>query len=289
MSRMRRVGLCAAALCCSLALAASATAGSGSFTTSDPLLNRVYTASVATAEDMVSDPVNLYPAGCYVPARGKIILDGVDRDRCVYTGDLSVTGQTLLLAGVAANVVRNMILLFAGYQRDDGAIPPSACLCGDPLIDYSGYWLITLYDYVLDSGDLDTLHRVWPNVRGVLDRWYPSLVDGGTQLVANVYGPRADYALLDRHSAFVAYYNAQYVYVLRLASTMARWLDALPATPPAGRQRPTRSPGGYWPRSGIRPPERSRTRSTARSCTARTTTPLRSWRASGPATSESRR
>ena len=119
-----------------------------------------------------------------------------------------------------------MILLFAGYQRDDGAIPPSACLCGDPLIDYSGYWLITLYDYVLDSGDLDTLHRVWPNVLGVLDRWYPSLVDGGTQLVANVYGPRADYALIDRHSAFVAYYNAQYVYVLRLASTMARWLDA---------------------------------------------------------------
>ena len=223
---MRRVGLCAAALCCSLALAASATAGSGSFTTSDPLLNQVYTASVATAEDMVSDPVNLYPAGCYVPAVGKIILDGVDRDRCVYTGDLSVTGQTLLLAGDAASVVRNMILLFAGYQRDDGAIPPSACLCGDPLIDYSGYWLITLYDYVLDSGDLDTLHRVWPNVLGVLDRWYPSLVDGGTQLVANVYGPRADYALIDRHSAFVAYYNAQYVYVLRLASTMARWLDA---------------------------------------------------------------
>lgn len=223
---MRMLGSCAAAVCASLALVAVAHAGSGSFTSSDPLLNQIYAASVTTAEDMVSDPVNLWSGGCNVPATGKIILDGAVRDRCVYIGDLSVTGQTLLLAGDASTVVRNMIQLFAGFQKDDGVIPPSACLCTDPLIDYTGYWVITLYDYVLASGDLDTLHRVWPNLLKALNTWYPSVVDRDTQLVSNIYGRRYDYALVDRHSPFVAYYNAEYVYVLRLATTMAQWIDA---------------------------------------------------------------
>ncbi len=215
-----------AGLCASLFLGPPASAGTGSFTSNDELLNQIYTASVKTAEDMVSDPVDLWPGGCNVPASGKIILDGVARDRCVYIGDLSVTGQTLLLAGDASTVVRNLILLFAGFQKDDGVIPPSACLCTDPMIDYTGYWVITLYNYVLASGDLDTLHRVWPNLLKAVDGWYPSVVDRDAHLVTNIYGPRYDYALIDRHSPYVAYYNAEYVYVLRLAARMAQWMDA---------------------------------------------------------------
>ena len=223
---MRMLVYAAAGLCASLFLVPPASAGTGAFTSSDGLLNQIYTASVNTAEDMVSDPVNLWPGGCSVPPSGKIILDGVVRDRCVYTADMSVTGQTLLLAGDDPTVFRNMILMFAGFQKDDGVIPPSACLCSDPAIDYTGYWLIDLYDYVLATGDLDTLHRVWPNVLRALDRWYPSTVDPDNGLVANIYGARSDYALLDRHSAFIDYYNAEYVYVLDLAATMARWIDA---------------------------------------------------------------
>ena len=107
-----------------LTLATPATAARGTFTSNDPLLNRIWAASVKTAEDVVSAPTNLSPLGCPVPNE-QLILDGKDRDRCPYIGDIAVSGATLMVAGDDPGLVRSMLVMFGALQHDDGGIPAS--------------------------------------------------------------------------------------------------------------------------------------------------------------------
>jgi hypothetical protein len=202
-------------------LAASSARAGGSFASSDPLLDKIWAASTLTAREMVSDPVDLYP-GCDVPADQKVILDGVDRDRCEFTADIAVTGKTLYVAdGAVGSPVRSALFLFAAEQHDDGQVQSTPGTYGQvPFVDYTGYWVEDVYDYVLYSGDVQAARALLPNVVRALDDWYPAQMEGG--LFANHFG-RADYALLDRRDPFVAYYNAQYVRVLDLGAAIARW------------------------------------------------------------------
>jgi Bacterial alpha-L-rhamnosidase C-terminal domain/Bacterial alpha-L-rhamnosidase 6 hairpin glycosidase domain len=177
---------------------------------------------VATAREMVSDPVNLLE-GCDVPAGEKVILDGVARDRCEFTGDIAVTGATLYAAdGAAGSPVRDALLRFASEQHGDGAIKPTVGTPGEVLlIDYTAYWIEDVYDYVLYSGDVATGRRLLPNVVRALDGWYPA------QMVGTLFSNRlgwADYAFIDRRDPFVAYYNAEYVRALDLAAALADWV-----------------------------------------------------------------
>jgi hypothetical protein len=205
-----------------VALAApSAAAAGGSFSTSDGLLNAIWQQSVKTARMMVSPPVNLLPA-CDVPRDGPVILDGVVRDRCVFTGDLAVTGKTLYAAdGAAGSPVRDALFVFAAHQEPDGLVPSIPGERGrHHLADYTAYWIEDVHDYVLYSGDVAAARTLLPNVARALDGWYPRQLERG--LVANGLGA-ADYALIDRRDRFVAYYNALYVRALDLGAAVARW------------------------------------------------------------------
>jgi hypothetical protein len=66
-----------------------ADSGSGSFASSDPFLNRIWQDSVTTAADMVVAARSLADAGgspCAIDLP-VVIVDGTDRDRCLYIGD----------------------------------------------------------------------------------------------------------------------------------------------------------------------------------------------------------
>jgi hypothetical protein len=204
-----------------LAAAARPAAPGGSFTSSDPEVNAIWAASVRTARDMVAEPVNLLP-GCGVPGSERVILDGVVRDRCEFTGDLAVTGMTLYAAdGASGSPVRDALYLFASRQRPDGLIPPTPGDAGPGLVDYTGYWIEDVYDYVLYSGDVAAAKALLPNVERALDGWYPAQMTDG--LFADKLGPRTDYALIDRLSPFVAYYNEQYIRALGQGAALAAW------------------------------------------------------------------
>jgi hypothetical protein len=211
------------ALALVLALVSPLPAGAadGSFVSSDALLNTIWRQSVRTARMMVSPPVKLLPA-CDVPKHAPIVLDGVERDRCVFTGDLAVTGKTLYAAdGAVRSPVRRELYVFAAHQEPDGAVPSIPGKPGENLLaDYTAYWVEDVYDYVLYSGDLATARALLPNVERALDRWYPAQMENG--LVANDLGA-ADYAIIDRRDRVVAYYNAQYVRALDLGAAVARW------------------------------------------------------------------
>ncbi|CAB4682051.1 unannotated protein [freshwater metagenome] len=200
--------------------ASPATAGRGSFTSNDPLLNRIWSASVKTAEDVVSPRTNLSPLGCPVPDL-LLILDGKDRDRCPYISDIAVSGATLMAAGDDPSLVRSMLVMFASIQHDDGGIPASPLEGGWMVTnDYSAYWIDVLHQYVLQTGDIATASQLLPNVTRVLDQWYPARIQGG--LVVNLIG-NYDYGFIRHRGAAVSYYNNLYVWSLRKGAELAAW------------------------------------------------------------------
>ena len=140
----------------------------GSFSASDPLVTRIWAASVKTATDMIAPgPLTTDAEGrpCAI-ALPLVLLDGYVRDRCPYVGDQAVTGMTLLVSTPSADpVLRSMILWYAQNQHADGSIPASPYDGGGlTLFDYNAYWVEDLYDYVLYTGDLSLAQQVWPNL-----------------------------------------------------------------------------------------------------------------------------
>lgn len=218
---MLRPALAAAAVALALAGPAAAAPVRGSFASSDPLLNRIWAASVRTAQDMVSAPVRLDPRGCPIPASlPRVLLDGVARDRCPYVGDEAVIDDTLLVSSADPSVEEGMLRLFASLQHPDGAIPASPLFGGSlVLVDYPAYFVVALHDVVLRSGDAGFARSLWPAVQGVLDRWYPARLQDG--LVAD---DRAeDYAYIHRQSPTAAYYSLVYAYALEQGAELAGW------------------------------------------------------------------
>jgi hypothetical protein len=206
------------------AATAQADAGAGSFRSSDPLLNQIWAGSVRTAQDMIAPgPLQTDWAGrpCKIDLP-TVLIDGLVRDRCPYIGDESVIDRTLDASTPDWPLQRAMLQWFAGAQHDDGAIPSSPIFGGQViLLDYNAYWVQALYSYVLYSGDTAFASQVWPNLVRLIDVFYPAHMHDG--LLVNTFGP-ADYAYIRRQGQVVGYYNAQYVYALRLASTIAQWL-----------------------------------------------------------------
>jgi hypothetical protein len=200
-------------------------AAAGSFHSSDPLLDRIWVASVQTASDMIAaGPLTTDAMGrpCAI-SLPTVILDGTARDRCPYIGDEAVIDAVYDVSEPRFDVQRSMLRWFARAQHRDGAIPASPIVDGTRvLFDYNAYWLQTLHQYVLYSGDLRLAHELWPNVVRLLDVWYPKHLVGG--LLENDLG-HSDYAFIRRRGTVVAYFNAQAVVAIRDAAELARWIN----------------------------------------------------------------
>ncbi len=220
----------AAGIAAALALGGAALAD-GTFSSSDPLLNRIWQASVRTADDMLApggQTVDAKGRPCATPAGTAAILDGTVRDRCPYIGDESVIDAVFDASTPHLDVQQAMLRWFAAHQHGDGAIPSSPL--NDwwmVLFDYNGYWLEALHRYVLYSGDVPFARELWPNVTRLVDGWYRShqLTNG---LLLNDLG-FYDYAFVHRRGNVVAYYNAEAVVAIRDAADLATWTGNAPA------------------------------------------------------------
>ncbi len=221
-------GLLAAALCLSTSVSgqgASAGSSTGSFVSSDALLNKIWQVSVQTARSMVvAGPLRTDATGRACVVRlPLVIIDGLPRDRCPYDGDLAVTGLTLELSTPAdVPIVRSMLKFFAQAQEPSGAIPGTPDMGGQVLFDYNAYWVMDLYDYVLYSGDTRFAAQVWPNLLRLMNRWYVSQEQAGGLLVNR--GGLWDYSYFASRQPLVAYFNAQYALALEDAARLARWI-----------------------------------------------------------------
>lgn len=201
----------------------------GSFECSDPELTQwwydaAYTNEMNTAvfTRNTSDPRDAFSASL----DGKLVLqDGAKRDRDPYVGDVAVSGRTAYLTHLqTAHAAKNVLADLADHQRADGWIPPASISNYTlPLFDYPLWWVVSSWEYVLYTGDVDFAETYWAGLVAVLDTFYPGATNRSSDLLSKGLGGTdgyGDYAFLPR-TGEVTYYNALYVYTLRMAASWA--------------------------------------------------------------------
>lgn len=104
-----------------------------------------------------------------------VFEDGPKRDRRLWIGDLRLQAQANYATFRNYDLVRRCLYLFAGLRLEDGAV--GACVFEKPaphaddtrLYDYSLFFVATLRDYYMASGDRAALEELWPVARDQID------------------------------------------------------------------------------------------------------------------------
>jgi len=123
----------------------------GSFRSSDPLLDQIWTACLETLSACTSDT----------------FMDCPWRERALWINDMIVTGLTAQQAFGDARIVRHCLLLAHGGRKVHGLIPaiiPATDWPRHILVPTSLYFLLELYYYWLYSGDDATLGEILPGM-----------------------------------------------------------------------------------------------------------------------------
>ncbi|KAL2061109.1 hypothetical protein VTL71DRAFT_7382 [Oculimacula yallundae] len=203
----------------------------GYFESSDDQLNQWWYDGVYT-NDMCTDTFRLSdtdPRRAGSPSLiGKLVLhDGAKRDRDPYVGDLAVASRTSYVSHDTSIATKNVLADIADHQRADGWLPPASINNYTlKLFDYPLWWVACSYDLFMYTGDVDYVTKYYPNLKRVLDDFYPTTTDPSTGLLNKLFGVAGDYgdyAFLPRTGP-VTYYNALYVIALDNAASMARYL-----------------------------------------------------------------
>ena len=108
----------------------------GSFESSSPLLNKIWTIGAYTAHLCMQDG----------------IWDGAKRDRNLWAGDLDVSGRTI------EDVFGTRFLMKVTLNRLIGPVPVKKQVNQIP--GYSAFWINTVYNYYLHTGSLSELRHI---------------------------------------------------------------------------------------------------------------------------------
>ncbi len=88
-------------------------------------------------------------------------LDGIKRDRWVWSGDAYQSYFTNRYYAFDKEIARRTIIGLAGKEKITQHI--------NTINDYTFYWLISIYDYYITSGDLSFVARIYPRMKEYLD------------------------------------------------------------------------------------------------------------------------
>lgn len=96
----------------------------------------------------------------------KVFEDGPKRDRRLWIGDLRLQALTNYVTFKNYDLVKRCLYLFAGVTQNEGRV--GACLFTEPsflvddtsLYDYSLFFVSCLYDYFIETKDLETLSEL---------------------------------------------------------------------------------------------------------------------------------
>ena len=210
----------------------------GYFECSDETLTQYWFDAAYTNEmitdQFISDQVD--PRNSSTPGlEGKqVLFDGAKRDRDPYVGDITVSGVTSYLTHNVSAATKNVLADLAEHQRSDGWIPPASIQNYTlPLFDYPLHWVVSSWEYVLYTGDMDYAQTYYDNLMAALEGFYQAVTDDNGLLSKGLNGTESygDYAFLPRNEE-VTYYNALYVLALDDA---AAWATALGDTSSAQR------------------------------------------------------
>lgn len=130
-------------------------ADTGAFYASDEVLNRIYTQCVETLKACTTD----------------VFMDCPWRERAFWVNDLIVENRTSLAAFGASQVHRRAFQLAFSQQLPNGIVP---ALCPQPQDTNANFpatnlfLILMLQDYLLASGDQETIRQYLPNCQRIL-------------------------------------------------------------------------------------------------------------------------
>ena len=99
--------------------------------------------------------------------------DGPRRDRRVWIGDLRLQALANYCTVKDFTLIKRCLYLFAALPRSNGSLP--ACLferktglsgATDYIVDYDALFGVTVFDYVVASGDIETGKDLWETILG---------------------------------------------------------------------------------------------------------------------------
>jgi alpha-L-rhamnosidase len=164
-------------------------------------------------QSSLTDPVILdqFAAGTNVLPS---IMDGAKRDRLDFTGDIGISGLTVLYSTFAREYFAGSIELFSDYQRPDGRIAtqlppqyhpgvtPATAVNATPLLipDYDLQHVTSIYHYYWYTGDRAFLQAQWPVVQRVIAA-FEGFRNNAQGLVAipSAFGPATADTLTNAH------------------------------------------------------------------------------------------
>jgi alpha-L-rhamnosidase len=142
------------------------------------------------------------------------IMDGAKRDRLDFTGDIEISGLTLLYSNFALKYLAGSIDLFSSYQLPNGRIatsvppqfhpgvtPPTAINATSLLIaDYDLQQVTSIFHYYLYTGDKAFLQAQWPVVQKVI-AFFNTLTNNPQHLIVppSAFGPPSADTLTNAH------------------------------------------------------------------------------------------
>lgn len=202
--------------------------GCGYFLSSDDLLNRVWYAGLHTIEMCTVSPLLGGITGRNRIGEGDwVLVDGAKRDRLIWSGDLSPMGAAVYASNNNVQAVRDSLLSLIAHQESSGYIP--ACSPG-PFVgrvargffgDYVAWWVVTLYQYFMNTGDRETVKEVFPRVKRAL-HYLHSQCRGGLFRQTPLNMMEWCYTVLRLGKP--TYTNVMYYWALNCASFMAHEL-----------------------------------------------------------------
>ena len=117
----------------------------GSFTSSDSLLKQIYDVSVYTLE----------------LCKKEFFLDGAKRDRWAWSGDAYQSYLVNYYSFCDDETVKRTILALKGKEPIKTHI--------NHIMDYTMYWILSLYDYLNYGGDKEFVAKVYDGAKGYID------------------------------------------------------------------------------------------------------------------------
>lgn len=122
-----------------------------SFSTGDPMLNKIYQVSLLTLADCMQN----------------VFEDGPKRDRRLWVGDLRLEALANYASFQNYDLVKRCLYLFGGSRFPDGRV--SACVFTRPdvwaddtyMFDYALLYVVTLEEYLRQTNDQETLNDLY--------------------------------------------------------------------------------------------------------------------------------
>lgn len=169
------------------------------------------------------------------------IMDGAKRDRNLFTGDIGISGLTLLYSTFAGEYLAGSIEMFSSFQSSNGGIaislPPqyhpgvtpadNVGASGFDIPDYPLQHVTSIYHYYLYTGDKAFLLVQWPVVQKVINL-YASLTNNPQHLVLPpaFFGPSSADTLTNAHFYGVLLQGAQLAEAVGRADVAASYKAA---------------------------------------------------------------